>query len=242
MIQIGEIRSMTIYGYARVSTPTQNLERQVRNIRAEYPEVRVVSEAYTGTTMERPEWRKLLRKLKHGDIVVFDAVSRMARTAEEGYTEYMNLMSHGIELVFLKQHHIDTRVYQDSLAKAKIPTVAVDDEATDKMINGVLNCVQTFMHELVKRQIHVAFQEAEKEVKDLQTRTCEGIETARLNGKKIGRQHGDYVKTRKEAQIVPKIMKLSRDFGGSLTDTECIELLGIARNTYYKYKKIAKNS
>ncbi len=240
---MGEIRIISVYGYCRVSTPTQNLERQARNILKEYPDAVLYREAFTGTTMDRPEWKRLMKRVKSGDCIVFDSASRMARTADEGVSVYRECLNSGIELVFLKEHHIDTEVFRKAKEQAKIPTVTVEDKATDKLINGIIESVNCFMMELVDQQMRVAFQEAEKEVTDLKQRTREGIETARLNGKKkIGRQHGDYVKTRKEAQIVPKIMKLSRDFGGSLTDTECIELLGIARNTYYKYKKIAKNS
>lgn len=232
---------MSVYGYCRVSTPTQNLERQARNILKEYPDAVLYREAFTGTTMDRPEWTKLTRRLKRGDCVVFDSVSRMARTAEEGISVYRECLTDGVELVFLKEHHIDTAVFKKAKEQAKIPTVSVDDKATDNLVNGIIMAVNDFMIELIDQQMRLAFQEAEKEVTDLRQRTREGIETARLNGKKIGRQHGEYVKTRKELEMVPKILKLSKDFGGSLTDTECIELLGIARGTYYKYKKIAKN-
>ena len=73
-----------IWGYARKSRPTQNIERQIRNIKAAYPEAIIVQEAYTGTTMSRPEWNKLEKRLGAGDMVVFDSVSRMSRTAQGG--------------------------------------------------------------------------------------------------------------------------------------------------------------
>lgn len=74
------------YEYLRllqeISTVKQSIDRQVRNIRAEYPTVHIVQEAYTGTSILRPEWGKLYRILKDGDTVVFDSVSRMSRNAE----------------------------------------------------------------------------------------------------------------------------------------------------------------
>ena len=233
---------MAVYGYCRVSTPTQNLERQARNILKDYPDAVLYREAFTGTTMDRPEWQKLMKRVKTGDSIVFDSVSRMARTADEGIDTYRNLMDSGVDLKFLKEKYIDTEVFKRAKEQAKIPTVTVEDRATNKLINGIISSVNEFMIELIDQQMRLAFRESEKEVTDLRQRTREGIETARLAGKKIGRQHGEYVKTRKELEMVPKILKLSKDFGGSLTDSECIELLGIARNTYYKYKKIAKNS
>ena len=70
---------MNIYGYCRISTAKQSIDRQIRNIKAEYPTAHIVQEAYTGTSIFRPEWLKLYRILKAGDMVVFDSVSRMSR-------------------------------------------------------------------------------------------------------------------------------------------------------------------
>ena len=85
-----ERRRMNIYGYCRISTAKQSIDRQIRNIKAEYPTAHIVQEAYTGTSIFRPEWLKLYRVLKSGDMVVFDSVSRMSRNAEEGFTLYCN--------------------------------------------------------------------------------------------------------------------------------------------------------
>ena len=75
---------MSVYGYCRISTAKQSIDRQVRNIMTEYPTAHIVQEAYTGTSILRPEWSKLYRILRAGDVVVFDSVSRMSRNAEEG--------------------------------------------------------------------------------------------------------------------------------------------------------------
>ena len=90
---------MSIYGYCRISTAKQSIDRQVRNIRAEYPTAHIVQEAYTGTSILRPEWSKLYRILKEGDTVVFDSVSRMSRNAEEGFSLYEDLYHKGIRLM-----------------------------------------------------------------------------------------------------------------------------------------------
>lgn len=84
---------MNIYGYCRISTAKQSIDRQIRNIKAEYPTAHIVQEAYTGTSIFRPEWLKLYRILKSGDTVVFDSVSRMSRNAEEGFALYEDLFS-----------------------------------------------------------------------------------------------------------------------------------------------------
>ena len=74
---------MNIYGYCRISTAKQSIDRQIRNIKAEYPTAHIVQEAYTGTSIMRPEWNKLYRILQEGDLVVFDSVSSMSIIAEE---------------------------------------------------------------------------------------------------------------------------------------------------------------
>ena len=51
---IQEDSIMAIYGYARISTAKQNIERQIRNITAGYPSAVIFQEKYTGTKMDRP--------------------------------------------------------------------------------------------------------------------------------------------------------------------------------------------
>ena len=53
-----------LYGYCRISTGKQNIERQIRNIKAEYPDAVIVKEIYTGTkTAGRVNWLKLLKRV-----------------------------------------------------------------------------------------------------------------------------------------------------------------------------------
>ena len=59
-----------IYGYVRISTKKQNMERQIRNIQKEYPEAVIIKEVYTGTKFQgRKELNKLIKQLKAGDTV-----------------------------------------------------------------------------------------------------------------------------------------------------------------------------
>lgn len=219
-----------IYGYARISRPQQSIERQIRNIKSYNENVHMVQEAYTGTKMDRPEWTKLYKKVSTGDTIIFDSVSRMSRSAEEGVEIYFELYEKGVQLIFLKEHHIDTSTY-DSAVQQSISSTGNDIadiyiEATNKVIKL-----------LAKKQIIQAFEQSEKEVEDLHQRTREGIETARLNGKQIGQKFGNKLHIKKEGPAKEKILKYSRDFNGSLSDTECMKLIGLSRNTYYKYKR-----
>ena len=96
--------------------------------------------------------------------------------------------------------------------------------------------------ELAKEQIKIAFNQAEKEVQDLHVRTSEGIKTAKLNGKQIGRIKGKTYTSQKEKISKEIILKNSRDFNGTNTDEEVIKICGISRNSYYKYKRELKNN
>ena len=92
------------------------------------------------------------------------------------------------------------------------------------------------MLRLAERQIQLAFDQAQKEVDDLHQRTREGIATARLAGRQIGGVPGKKLTIKKAEPAKQLILKHSRDFGGTLSDAECIKLIGVARNTYYRYK------
>ena len=106
---------MKTYAYLRISTKKQSIERQRTNIEKDFPEAIIFEEAFTGTSMNRKEWNKLLKVVKGGDTIVFDSVSRMSRNAEEGVKTYMELFDLGVNLVFLKEPHINTDVYNKAL-------------------------------------------------------------------------------------------------------------------------------
>ena len=61
--------------------------------------------------------------------------------------------------------------------------------------------------------------------------------TARLNGKQVGRKKGIGFETKKSKAAKQIIRTHCKTFGGTLDDAECMKLTGLARNTYYKYKR-----
>lgn len=225
---------MSIYGYARISRPKQSIDRQVRNIKASYPDAAIIQEAYTGTTLDRKEWGKLYAAVGAGDTVVFDSVSRMSRSADEGFEAYEELFNRGVELVFLKEPHINTAVFKAAREKS-VPM-------TGTSVDYILEGINKYLLALAREQIIIAFEQAEKEVEDLHQRTREGIETARLNGKQIGQKQGTRLVTKKSLAAKEVIKTHAKDFGGSLNDVEVMKLTGLARNTYYKYKSELKEN
>lgn len=223
-----------IYGYARISTAKQSIERQERNIKAVYADAIIVKEVFTGTQVDgRVEWDKIYKKVNAGDTIVFDSVSRMSRNATEGVELYMELFNKGVNLVFLKESYINTEVYKSTIEQT---IGATGNDIADIYIEATNKVIKL----LAEKQIIKAFEQAEKEVQDLRQRTREGIETARLNGKQIGRADGTTLETKKSVEMKEKIRKMAKSFDGNMTDKEVIETLKIARNTYFKYKKQMK--
>lgn len=157
----------------------------------------------------------------------------MSRNADEGVKTYFELFEKGVNLIFLKEHYIDTAIYEKNM-RDKIELQGTDE---DELFIGINN----YFRKLAERQIRIAFEQSEKEVEDLHQRTKEGIETARLNGKQIGQKQGAKLTTKKSISAKEQIKKHSKDFNGSLTDVDCMKLIGLARNTFYKYKRELKD-
>ena len=182
-----------IYGYCRISTKKQSIERQIRNIKKAYPDAIIIEEEYTGTTIDRKKWNKLYSHVTTGDTIIFDSVSRMSRNAAEGFEAYDELYRKGISLVFLKEPHINTDTFKKALSDA-------DLKKTGTNVDFILEGVSKYLMALAKEQIKIAFEQSEKEVQDLHRRTAEGIETARLRGKQIGQKQGTKLTTKKSIE------------------------------------------
>ena len=95
-----------IFGYARVSTEQQNLDRQIDALKRYGVEI-IYNEKMTGTKRDRPELNKLLERLAPGDTVVIESLSRLGRSTKD-LLELMELFdSKGVNVVSLKER-IDT--------------------------------------------------------------------------------------------------------------------------------------
>lgn len=227
---------MKIYGYVRISTMYQNEKRQIENIRAVYKDAIILTEEYTGLTMDRPVWSKLYPKLKSGDVIVFDEVSRMSRNAEEGFKTYEDLFNRGVELIFLKEPHINTEVYKD---------VAQIKETGDKdMDETLIRGLNEYLMRLAKRQIQIAFEQSEAESDFRKQRQKEGYRERKKNNERliiqygskeearkspewgeVGRSEGDKLHIKKAEPIMELIRKYSKDFDGTLNDKELLGVL-----------------
>ena len=89
------------YGYARVSTDEQNVQQQVDHLVKRYgiePE-HVYYDVFTGTTLDRPQFNKLIQRLNHGDVLHVYHVSRLGRKTTEVLTLVEDLQARGVGIV-----------------------------------------------------------------------------------------------------------------------------------------------
>lgn len=236
---------MKVYGYARVSTRHQSLDRQIANIRAAYPNVsEIVTEKFTGTKLDRPAWNRLYKKLTAGDTVIFDEVSRLARNSQEGAAIYEELYNRGVSLVFLKQPLVNTDNYRQAAA-ATIPSTGVE------IADMYIETTNRVLIILAKRQVQQAFEQAQAEVDHLHKRVSEGMresgaayqrneagEIIEGSESKIARARtGNKYETKKSKEMKVRIVQMSKDFNGTMTDKDVMDVLHLARNSYYKYKR-----
>ena len=224
-----------LYAYCRVSTKRQDLQRQIDNICKVYPKAVIYSDKFTGSTLDRPNWNKLYKLLKAGDTVIFDSVSRMSRDAAEGAELYAELYSNGINLIFLNEPYCNTETYKKSAEKS-IP------ETGNEIADIYIEATNKVLMILAKRQIEIAFEQAEKERKDICKRVKDGMAAKKNKAAAegiivtYGAKQGVKLTTKKSVFAKEIILKHSKDFNGTLNDIDCRKLAGISRNTFYKYK------
>lgn len=152
------------YGYARVSSRDQNLDRQLDALRAfPIPQRRIFSDRYTGTTFDRPSYQALMRRLAPGDLLVVTSVDRLGRNYEE-ILEQWRYLAHRrqVDIVVLDMPLLDTR-------------------ASSTAVSGVTG---TFISDLV---LQVLSYVAQVERENTRQRQAEGIAAARARGRRFGR-------------------------------------------------------
>lgn len=223
-----------VYGYARVSTKSQVLQRQIDNIKEYNPEAVIFAEKFTGTKREgRVELDKLVKKVKSGDTIIFDEVSRMSRNAEEGRDLYEDMFTKGVHLIFIKDQQYNTDRYKEKLNQHISLNANTGSRATDNFIKAISEALTNLIIDLAKEDIYLAFQKAEGEATRIRQRVKEGMAKS---DKQAGIEAGRKLTTKKSIDMKDKIRRYSKDFCGDMTDKQFMQDFKIARNTFYKYK------
>lgn len=97
---------MTIYGYARVSGTSQDLEAQIQALRDAGATV-IYREKVTGTSRDRTEFNKLLNTLETNDTLIVTKLDRFARTAEDAITVIRGLVKRGVRVNILNMGTVE---------------------------------------------------------------------------------------------------------------------------------------
>lgn len=159
---------MRKYGYVRVSTKEQNLERQILAMKEEKIEDKnVYADQISGKNFDRPKYNRLIRKLKQGDLLVIKSIDRLGRN----YTE------------ILEQWRIITKNKKANIKVIDMPLLNTETGHGD--LTGV------FISDLV---LQILAYVAETERAFIKQRQAEGIAIAKKNGVKFGREKLDVPK------------------------------------------------
>ena len=104
-----------IYGYIRVSTREQNEDRQLIALREmAVPEANLFIDKQSGKDFQRPQYKKLVRKLKKDDLLYIKSIDRLGRNYEEIQNQWRILTKeHGVDISVLDMPLLDTRRGKD---------------------------------------------------------------------------------------------------------------------------------
>lgn len=149
-----------IYGYVRVSTADQNVDRQVLAMRAKgIPEKHIVIDRASGKDFNRPKYQSMVRRLKRDDTLYIHSLDRLGRSYAEVPAEW-NRLSHqkGVTIKVLDMEMLDT--------------------------DRPLGRIESFLMQIVLMLMSFL---AEDERLRTRKRQAEGIAAARTRGVRFGR-------------------------------------------------------
>lgn len=151
---------MNIYGYVRVSSTDQNEDRQMIALReAAVPRKNIFMDKQSGKDFDRPSYKKLVRKLKAGDLLYILSIDRLGRNYEEIQRQWRTLTKEiGIDICVLDMPLLDTQNGKDLMG--------------------------TFIADLVLQILSFV---AQSERENIRKRQAEGIAAAKAKGVKFGR-------------------------------------------------------
>ena len=178
------------FGYLRISTKEasdkQSFARQIKGLE-NYAKTNSIEytlqlkDDITGSTFDRPEWKRLEKIIQSGDTIVFKEISRFTREAEIGYKKYMELMEKGINLIFIDNPTVSTSYIRN----------------LTKIAEGQSLVTKTALEGTIKLLLIVELDRVEQEREIIVQRIKQGMEAST---KKPGRKSGTKEKLTKELE------------------------------------------
>ena len=161
--------SEKVFGYARVSSKEQNLDRQIDELRKYVPNAAdIIFEKQSGKDFERPEYKKHRMMMREGDALYLMSLDRLGRNKIEVKQELENLRATGVNIRILD-----------------IPTTLMDFGQYGDMQRGIMEMVNNILIEVLSTM-------AESERRTIRKRQAEGIAAAKARGKHLGRPKLDF--------------------------------------------------
>lgn len=205
------------YYYARVSSVTQNLDRQIKLFKEMGADDRdIFIEKKSGKNFEdRDEWQKLVLRVRAGDTIVIKNLDRLGRNAKEVREVLLTLAKDSIIIESVDQ------AYLNNFLKKKLISKEADSLA-EAMLNAMLDTM-----------LEVDLLRAEWERKELRKRQEEGIQRAKEKGTKFGRTKNDQFRELFKEYFPKTRNKNSEDY---ITVKKAIELIGCSTGMFQKLK------
>ena len=151
---------MTTYAYIRVSTKEQNIDRQIKAIEPyNIPLKNIYCDKQSGKDFERPAYKKLLKRLRQGDLLIVKSIDRLGRNYDE---------------ILIQWQHITKDIKADILV---LDMSLLDTRKKAEDLTG------TFIADLV---LQILAYVAQNEREAIRQRQAEGIATAKAKGVKFG--------------------------------------------------------
>lgn len=196
-----------IFGYARVSSKDQNLERQIKELK-EYGCERIYTEKQSGKDFDRPIYKEMKSKLRFGDVLVVHDLSRLGRNKAEIKNEWESLIKEEIDIVVLNMPILDTRKYKEL-------------EGIGQLVSDIVLALLSWL--------------VEEERERIRTAQREGIEIAKQKGKFKGKPKKYHENaTGKDKIIYDTIVTMLKN-KESVMDIHL--KTDVARNTIYRIKR-----
>jgi DNA invertase Pin-like site-specific DNA recombinase len=203
-----------IFGYARVSSKDQNLDRQIRILK-EYVNLEqdIFTDKKSGKDTHRTNYQKMKTMVRQDDIIVCTELDRFARSKQDIKNELEYFKKEGIKVVFLD-----------------IPTTKIflSESNSFDQVNDIFDMVNNILIEVIATI-------AEKERKKIKERQLQGIEEAQRKGIKFGRPKKINLK---DPETKKKVLKLIEKVENKeIKNREASELLSISTRYFYTLKK-----
>ncbi|MEA1974054.1 MAG: recombinase family protein [Bacillota bacterium] len=197
-----------IFGYARVSSKDQKLDRQIK-ILSEYvtDQQDIFKDKASGKDTDRPEYQRLKQVIRENDTLIVKELDRLSRNKKDIATELSYFKDKGVNVVILD-----------------IPTTKMLLQDDFKGIKWVIEMINNILIEVLSTI-------AEQERKKIRKRQKEGIAVAREQGKHLGRPKKVNMKDKETQEIIKKVIDKK------MTVVSASNQLGISRPCFYNIKK-----